>query len=138
MSKDNPDALNEFKKGLGHLFNAAKTAVQDLPTKDFEDAVLTGVKEVGRALGNVKDTLETELLGKTEGAPHATSSGSQSPAPAPEAHASAPPPAAAAQPPADQVRISAEPPAAVKAPEPAAASAPHAPDAPDADTGGGI
>lgn len=135
MSKDNPDAhdaVAELKKGLGHLFKAAKSAVNELPTKDFEDAVLTGVKEVGRALGNVKDTLETELLGKSEGASQGETSARAPSAPAPAATApsNAAPAAAAAQgaspadaPATEQVRISAEPPK---------------PAEPDADTGAGI
>ena len=93
MSKDNPDAVEELKKGLGHLFNAAKSAVNDLPTKDLEDAVLTGVKEVGRALGNVKDTLETEFLGKHE--KHDKTSSSQPAAAPSEAHSSSAPAASA-------------------------------------------
>ena len=133
MSKENPDAADavaELKKGLGHLFNAAKSAVNDLPTKNLEDAVLTGVKEVGRALGNVKDTLESELLGKTEkaSAPPPAQPASASPTPAaPDPSATQ---AAAAS---EQMRI------ADDAAQPAAATAVAAPPpAAEPDVGGGI
>ncbi|MFO0662738.1 MAG: hypothetical protein U0174_02245 [Polyangiaceae bacterium] len=131
MSKDKPDAhdaVAELKKGLGHLFNAAKSAVNELPTKDLEDAVLTGVKEVGRALGNVKDTLETELLGKTErasSAPHAGEAAAPSASPStPPAAQASPQPSAPASPEAPVATPPAEPKAAPPAEEP--------------DTGGGI
>jgi hypothetical protein len=75
MSNDDP--LDDLKKGFGFLARAAKSAVDKLPTKDIEEAVTSGVREVGRALGNVKDTIEEELFDKK--AP-AASGGSTPPA----------------------------------------------------------
>jgi hypothetical protein len=67
---DNPkkpeeaDPVEDLKKGLGLLFRAAKTAVEKLPTGKFEDVVLTGAREVGRAIENVTSTVEKTVLGK--------------------------------------------------------------------------
>lgn len=61
-----PNPLTDVVKGLGLLFRAAKTTVEKLPTKDFEEAVVTSAKEVGRALENVGRTLEREVLGKNQ------------------------------------------------------------------------
>jgi hypothetical protein len=62
MASDDP--LDDLKKGFGFLARAAKSAVEKLPTKDLEDVVSSGVREVGRALGNVKDTIEEEFFDK--------------------------------------------------------------------------
>lgn len=63
MSEDkkDPKALEDVRQGLGLLFRAARTAVKQLPTDRLEEVVVTGAKEVGRALGNVADTLEKEV-----------------------------------------------------------------------------
>jgi len=61
-----PNPLSDVVKGLGLLFRAAKTTVEKLPTKDFEEAMVTSAKEVGRALENVGRTLEREVLGKNQ------------------------------------------------------------------------
>jgi hypothetical protein len=61
-----PNPLSDVVKGLGLLLRAAKTTVEKLPTKDFEQAVVTSAKEVGRALENVGRTLEREVLGKNQ------------------------------------------------------------------------
>jgi hypothetical protein len=70
MSNDDP--LDNLKKGFGFLARAAKSAVEKLPTKDFEDVVTSGVREVGRALGNVKDTIEEEFFDKKAAPPEGT------------------------------------------------------------------
>ena len=59
-----PDALEDFKKGLGLLFRAARTAVDELPTGKLEDVVKSGAREVGRAIENVTQTIEKELFPK--------------------------------------------------------------------------
>jgi hypothetical protein len=64
MPDEKPNPLNDVVKGLGLLFRAAKTTVERLPTKDFEEAVVTSAREVGRALENVGKTLEREVFGK--------------------------------------------------------------------------
>lgn len=66
MSDDNdkkPDAIEDVRRGLGLLFRAAKTAVSDLPTGKLETAVVSGVKEVGKAIENVAQAVEKEVFG---------------------------------------------------------------------------
>ena len=58
-----PDPVDDLKKGLGLLFRAAKGAVDQLPTDKLEDVVKTGAREVGRAIENVTETIEKEVLG---------------------------------------------------------------------------
>ena len=64
MSDDKPNPIDDVRKGLGLLFRAAKTAVEKLPTKDVEQAVVSTAREVGRAVENVATTLERQVLGK--------------------------------------------------------------------------
>ncbi len=52
----------DVKKAFGLLYRAAKTAVDQLPTKKMEEAVTMGAKEVGRAIENVANTLEKEIF----------------------------------------------------------------------------
>ncbi len=52
----------DVKKAFGLLFRAAKTAVDQLPTRKVEEAVTMGAKEVGRAIENVASTLEKEIF----------------------------------------------------------------------------
>jgi len=70
-----PDPVDDLKRGLGLLFRAARTAVDELPTGKLEDAVKTGVREVGRAIENVADTIDKQLFKKGDPAdpasPHA-------------------------------------------------------------------
>jgi hypothetical protein len=71
MSEDDPEKPNpidDLRKGFGLLFRAAKTTLEKLPTDQIEEAVLTGAKEVGRALENVQHSVEEQFLGKS-GAP---------------------------------------------------------------------
>ncbi len=66
MSDENekkPDAIEDVRKGLGLLFRAAKTAVSDLPTGKLETAVVSGVKEVGKAIESVAQAVEKEVFG---------------------------------------------------------------------------
>jgi hypothetical protein len=53
---DKPNPVDDLRKGLGLLFRAAKTTFEKLPTEQIEEAVLSGAKEVGRALENVTHT----------------------------------------------------------------------------------
>jgi hypothetical protein len=75
---DKPDPIEDVRKGLGLLFRAAKTAVQKLPTKNLEEVVVTGAKEVGRAVENVAQTIEREVF-KREPSSSASSSSSDHP-----------------------------------------------------------
>lgn len=58
-----PDPIEDVRKGLGLLFRAAKNAASELPTGKLEDALMTGVREVGRAVENVASTIEREVFG---------------------------------------------------------------------------
>ncbi len=57
-----PDPIEDVRKGLGLLFRAAKSAVDSLPKGKFEDAVVSGAREVGRAIENVTQTLDKQLF----------------------------------------------------------------------------
>lgn len=61
MAKGEKDPVEELKKGVDFLFKAAKHAVEELPTEPIESLVKTSVKEVGRAMNNVKDTVLHEV-----------------------------------------------------------------------------
>jgi hypothetical protein len=67
MSDEKPTPLRDVRTGLGLLFRAAKTAVERLPTRGVEEAVLTSAREVGRAIENVASTIEREVFGRKGG-----------------------------------------------------------------------
>jgi len=70
MSDDKPDPIEDVRKGLGLLFRAARSTIEKLPTKDLEQVMTTGAREVGRAIENVTKTIEREVFGsKGEHAP---------------------------------------------------------------------
>jgi|HubBroStandDraft_6_1064221.scaffolds.fasta_scaffold1541258_2 hypothetical protein len=83
MGDDRPNPLSDVIKGLGLLLRAAKTTVQrgvergveNLPTKDIEEVVLTSAREVGRALENVATTVEREVFGRRDAPTKPTSEG---------------------------------------------------------------
>jgi hypothetical protein len=62
--EEKPNALEDLRKGLGLLFRAAKTTLEKLPTGELEAAVISGAKEVGRAIENVSHTVEEQILRK--------------------------------------------------------------------------
>ena len=66
VDEDKPDPIEDVRKGLGLLFRAARGAIEKLPRKDFEQAVVTGAREVGRAIENVGRTIERDVFGKAE------------------------------------------------------------------------
>ena len=72
MSDDakKPDPVDDLKKGIGLLFRAAKTAVDQLPTGKLEKVVVSGVKEVGRAIENVTDQIDRQVFGGKGTVPH--------------------------------------------------------------------
>ena len=59
---DKPDPIEDVRKGLGLLFRAAKGAIEQLPTRQVEDAVLSGAREVGRAIENVTGVIDKQLF----------------------------------------------------------------------------
>lgn len=59
-----PDPIEDVREGLGLLFRAAKSMISELPTQKIEETVVTGVKEVGRAVETVASTIEREVFGK--------------------------------------------------------------------------
>jgi len=75
-----PDPVDDLKKGVGLLFRAARHAVEDLPTGKLEEVVKTGVREVGRAIENVADTIDKQLF-KKDSAPPAASPDAPPPPP---------------------------------------------------------
>ena len=92
MSDDEkPSAVDDLKKGLGLLFRAAKTAVDKLPPLTggkLEDVVMTGAREVGRAVENVAETIDKEIFHKGAKPPPAGApSGGTEPEPPAEAKA---------------------------------------------------
>jgi hypothetical protein len=101
MPEDKPNPLEDVRKGLGLLFRAAKNAVEKLPTKEVESAVVSTAREVGRAVGNVATTIEREVFGKKP-PPAAEAKGEEAkqdakeePKPEPDADAPKPPTGAA-------------------------------------------
>jgi hypothetical protein len=83
---DKPNPIDDLRKGLGLLFRAAKTTLDKLPTGQIEEAVITGAKEVGRALENVTHTVEEQFLRKPTARPadEAPSAAASAKDPAPE------------------------------------------------------
>jgi hypothetical protein len=63
---DKSDPIEDVRKGLGLLFRAARTTIEKIPTKDFEEAVVTSAREVGRAFESVGKTIEREVFGKSD------------------------------------------------------------------------
>ncbi len=137
--------MSGVRSGVRVVETAAKTAAAKMPADKLEDAVVTGVREVGRAIESVATTLQREVLGSDrhepagaapeasspEGAPTAASVGAAAPSapvggvPSAVATEVAPAPQASPETPAA--------PAASAAPQ-AAPHVPHgAPPAPSAD-----
>jgi hypothetical protein len=58
-----PDPIEDVREGLGLLFRAAKSAMNELPTDKLEETLKTGVREVGRAVESVAQTIEREVFG---------------------------------------------------------------------------
>ncbi len=88
MSDDKaPNPLTDLRKGLGLLFRAAKTTARKLPTtnlgREFEQAVVTSAREVGRAIENVATTIEREVRGRTGMPGPPPSKGKDGPSPEP-------------------------------------------------------
>jgi hypothetical protein len=59
---ERPDPIEDVRKGLGLLFRAAKRTIEKLPTKDLEKAVISGAREVGRAIENVTQTIDKQVF----------------------------------------------------------------------------
>ena len=91
-----PDPIDDLRAGLGLLFRAAKTAVDELPTSKFEDVVKQGVREVGRAIENVTSVIEEQVTGKkpAKGQAEASSPEGSAPPTDPPAPGGSPPPRA--------------------------------------------
>ncbi len=106
---DKPNPIDDLRKGLGLLFRAAKTTIDKLPTGQIEEAVISGAKEVGRAVENVAHTVEEQFLRKPTARPvdgaagdaKKTDASEAASASAGEAKSDAPKDASQASPPAD-------------------------------------
>jgi hypothetical protein len=59
---EKPDPIEDVRKGLGLLFRAAKSAIDQIPTRHVEDAVVSGAREVGRAIENVTSSLDKQFF----------------------------------------------------------------------------
>jgi hypothetical protein len=70
MSDPKPDPLSDVIRGLGLILRAAKTTVERVPTKGLEDAVIQTAREVGRAIENVAEKVEREVMGRQRGGTH--------------------------------------------------------------------
>lgn len=98
---DKPNPIEDIRKGLGLLFRAAKTTLEQLPTGKLEEAVVTGAKEVGRAIENVTQQVEKQIFGNPKGeapAPPENAQASGAPATPPKGDADATPDANAPPP----------------------------------------
>jgi hypothetical protein len=62
-----PNPIEDLRKGLGLLFRAAKTTLEQLPTEKLEEAVVSSAKEVGRAIENVTQQVEKQIFRKPTG-----------------------------------------------------------------------
>ena len=99
-----PDPVDDFKKGLGLLYRAAKNAVDEIPTGKIEEAVKTGAREVGRAIENVTGVIDEQIFhnkprSKPPSAPPPTPDAPPPDAPVAAAPVHAAPDAPSAQPP---------------------------------------
>jgi hypothetical protein len=65
MSDENsekPDPIEDVRKGLGLLFRAARSTLDQLPKRQFEEAVLSGAREVGRAIESVTGAIDKQIF----------------------------------------------------------------------------
>lgn len=60
-----PDPIEDLSEGLGKLFRAAKTAVDQIPTDNAEHFMSATAGAVGRALDAVGGAIEREISGPT-------------------------------------------------------------------------
>jgi hypothetical protein len=75
---EKPDPIEDVRKGLGLLFRAAKGALDQLPTRKVEDAVLTGAREVGRAIENVTGAIDKQFFKRDAAGPSQSAAPSDS------------------------------------------------------------
>jgi hypothetical protein len=61
------DPIEDVRKGLGLLFRAAKSTLEQLPTRQFEEAVVSGAREVGRAIENVTGAIDKQIFKREAG-----------------------------------------------------------------------
>jgi hypothetical protein len=59
---EKPDPIEDVRKGLGLLFRAAKSTLDQLPTRQLEDTVVTGAREVGRAIESVTAAIDKQIF----------------------------------------------------------------------------
>jgi hypothetical protein len=92
-----PNPAEDLSEGLGLLFRAAKTAVEQIPTDSVESFMSTTAGAVGRAFDVVGGAIEREISGQPGAAPPADAQGAPAEAP-PAAPDAAPAPVAAKEP----------------------------------------
>jgi hypothetical protein len=60
MGDEKGSPLGDLGRGIYHLYRAAKKTAQHIPT----ERIAQGAREVGRAVGNVKSTVEKSVTGR--------------------------------------------------------------------------
>jgi hypothetical protein len=94
---DKPDPIEDVRKGLGLLFRAAKSTLDQLPKLEFEEAVVSGAREVGRAIESVTGAIDKQIFKRGSSAPKADAqtpgerSGATEPKPDADAKPDSPP-----------------------------------------------
>ena len=76
-----PDPMEDLRTGLGLLFRAAKTAVDEFPTEKIEEAVKQGARDVGKVFETVGEAIDEKVLGRKKPPPSAHPPPENSPAP---------------------------------------------------------
>ncbi|WP_394837656.1 hypothetical protein LVJ94_12175 [Pendulispora rubella] len=84
--------MDDLRTGLGLLFRAAKTAVDEFPTEKIEEAVKQGARDVGKVFETVGEAIDEKVLGRKKAPPPPGSGDGANAAPqAPPAAENAPP-----------------------------------------------
>ncbi|WP_394848171.1 hypothetical protein LZC95_11980 [Pendulispora brunnea] len=63
--------MEDLRAGLGLLFRAAKTAVDEFPTEKIEEAVKQGARDVGKVFETVGEAIDEKVLGRKKAPPAA-------------------------------------------------------------------
>jgi hypothetical protein len=82
MSDENPDKhdpIEAVRNGLGLFFRVAKTTIDRIPKRQFEEAVLSGAHRVGRTIERVTEAIDKRVY--KPGLPAASASTAEPAAP---------------------------------------------------------
>jgi hypothetical protein len=92
MSDDNSekhDPIEAVRNGLGLLFRVARTTLDRIPKRQFEEAVVAGARQVGRTIDSVTEAIDKRVFKPGLPPPKGGADGAAEPKPEP-----GPPPAA--------------------------------------------